>query len=70
VADPDLIAKLLATMPAKELLRVAPMPEAEHLSSLSADTIEREHADKVVRLSKRRKGVRVIDALMLNNATE
>jgi hypothetical protein len=63
-ADPT-IAKLLAEFPPLELLRVVPMPEAERLSSLSSDTLEREHGDKIVQISPRRKGMRVIHALLL-----
>jgi hypothetical protein len=48
-----------------EWLRVATPKEAEHLSSLSWDTLEREHRDKIVRLSPNRVGMRVGDALML-----
>ena len=48
-----------------ELLRIAEPEEAEHLSTLSWDTIKREHADKIVQLSKRRTGMRVGHALML-----
>jgi hypothetical protein len=47
------------------LLRIAAPPEAEHLSSLDWDTIKRNHPDKVVKLSKRREGMRVGHALML-----
>jgi hypothetical protein len=49
-----------------ELLRVAEPKEAEHLSSASWDTLERNHADKVVHISKRRKGMRVGHCLMLS----
>jgi hypothetical protein len=48
-----------------ELARIAPLDEAARLSSLSEDTIKREHSDKLVRLSPRRLGMRVRDALML-----
>jgi hypothetical protein len=48
-----------------ELLRIAPPDEAERLSTLSWDTLQRNHADKVVHLSKRRVGMRVGHALML-----
>jgi hypothetical protein len=53
-----------------ELLRIAEPEEAERLSTLSWDTILRNHRDKVVHLSKRRVGLRVGHALMLgsNNA--
>jgi hypothetical protein len=63
----DPVTRLLQIIPPLELLRVAPMPEAERLSSLSEDTIVREHSDKIVRLSKRRTGMRVIHALMLRD---
>jgi hypothetical protein len=67
VTGDDVVAALLKSMSAAELLRVAAMPEAEHLSSLSEDTLKREHADKIVKLSKRRDGMRVIHALMLRH---
>ena len=56
------------SMPALELLRFAPMDEAARLSSLSQDTLEREHPEKVKKLSKRRNGMRVLDALMLRES--
>ena len=62
------IAGLLATMPPLELLRIAPMPECARLSGLSEDTLERHHADRIKRLSPRRKGMRVIDALMIRES--
>ena len=62
-ADP--IAAIIRSVPPLELLRIAPMPEVEELSSLSEDTWTRRHADKIIKLSERRNGVRVIDALLL-----
>jgi hypothetical protein len=64
----DPVARLLQLMPPLELLRYAPLPECEHLSSLSEDTLRREHPDKIRKLSKRRDAMRVIHALMLNPA--
>ena len=64
----DIIAAILARMEPIQLLRIAPMPECEQLSSLSEDTLAREHADKIVHLSTRRKGMRVIHALLLGEA--
>jgi len=61
----DPVSRLLKSMSPLELLRIAPMPECEHLSSLSAETLRRQHRDKVKDLSGRRQGMRVIDALML-----
>jgi hypothetical protein len=66
---PDhVIAYLLTLLPPIELLRIVEMEEAERLSSLSADTLVREHADKIVKLSSRRNGMRVAHALMLNDS--
>jgi hypothetical protein len=64
--DADLIAHIIRSLPPLELLRVAPMPEVERLSGMSEDTWERRYPDKVVKLSPRRKGVRVVHALMLS----
>ena len=61
----DPVARLLRLLPPLELLRIAPMPECEKLSSLSEDTLRREYSEKIKKLSKRRDGMRVIDALML-----
>ena len=48
-----------------ELNRIAPLDEASHLSSLSVDTLRDKFRDKLVRLSEKRLGMRVGDALML-----
>lgn len=48
-----------------ELLRIASPDEVERLSSMSWDTFQRNHGDKVVHLSKRRVGARVGHALMV-----
>jgi hypothetical protein len=48
-----------------ELLRIVPPDEAERLSSADWDTLKRNHSDKVVKISKRREGMRVGHALML-----
>jgi hypothetical protein len=48
-----------------ELLRIAEPEEVVRLSSLSWDTILRNHRDKIITISKRRVGMRVGDALML-----
>jgi hypothetical protein len=49
-----------------ELERIVPLDEAAQLSSVSEDTLKRNHRDKLVRLSPRRLGMRVRDALMLS----
>jgi len=51
---------------ALELERIVVMSEAERLSSCSEDTLRRYHPDKIIKLSPRRDGMRVKDALMLN----
>jgi hypothetical protein len=48
-----------------ELERIASLDEASRLSSLSEDTLVRRHGDKIIKLSPRRSGMRVRDALML-----
>jgi hypothetical protein len=63
----QVVDRLLKALPPLELLRIAEMPEAARLAGLSGDTLEREHPDKIVRLSKRRKGMRVVHALMLQD---
>jgi hypothetical protein len=65
----DPVARLIQLMPPLELLRIASLPEAERLSSLSEDTLRREHPDKIQKISKRRDGMRVVHALMLNPTT-
>jgi hypothetical protein len=49
-----------------ELQRIARMPEAEHLSGLSEDTLRRQFPDLILKLSKRTSGMRVGDALRLS----
>jgi hypothetical protein len=61
----QVVARLLTMVPPIDLLRIVEMEEAERLSSLSVDTLLREHADKVMKLSSRRNGMRVVHALML-----
>jgi hypothetical protein len=49
----------------RELDRIITLQAAERASSLSVDSWKRHHRDKLVRLSPRRYGVRLRDALML-----
>jgi hypothetical protein len=51
--------------PQLELERIVSLQEAEAISTLSPDSWERHHPDKIVQLSPRRKGVRLKHALML-----
>jgi len=50
----------------RELDRIVSLEQAAALCSLSADTIKRRWPDKVVKLSPRRVGIRLRDALMLS----
>jgi hypothetical protein len=65
-ADP-IVTRLLTMMPPLELLRIAEMSEAAHLSSLSVDQLVRDYPGLIVKLSKRRNGMRVVHALMLRD---
>ena len=52
--------------PELELERIVSLQEAEKISGgLSPDSWKRNHPDKIVKLSQRRLGVRLRDALML-----
>jgi hypothetical protein len=53
--------------PDLELERIISLQEAEELSDLSPDTWKRRFPDKVIKLSPRRLGVRLRDALMLSD---
>jgi hypothetical protein len=54
--------------PELELERIISLQEAEKISALSPDSWKRHHADKIIKLSPRRIGVRLKDALMLGGA--
>lgn len=70
VTADELVARLVTKLPPLELLRIAEMEECARLAGVSAKTLEREHADKIISLSKRRKGMRVGHALMLREVTD
>lgn len=69
VASDPIVDRLLKMLPPLELLRIAEMSEAARLAGVCADTLAQEHADKIVRMSKRRWGMRVALALMLRDIT-
>jgi hypothetical protein len=50
-----------------ELARIISLNEAARLSNLSEDSLKRNHRDKILELGPRRLGMRVGDALMLND---
>jgi hypothetical protein len=49
----------------RELDRIVTMQEAEEISTLSEDSLKRHHGDKIIKLSPRRLGMRLGDALNL-----
>jgi hypothetical protein len=53
----------------RELDRIVSLDQAAGLCSLSADTIKRRWPNKLVKLSPRRVGIRLRDALMLADTT-
>jgi hypothetical protein len=48
-----------------ELERVLPMSEVEEITSLSVDSLNRHHKEKIVELSPRRRGMKLKDALAI-----
>jgi hypothetical protein len=50
-----------------EMHRVVSLNEAARLAGISDDTLRRRHPDKIVRISPRRVGMRVGDALQLRS---
>ncbi len=57
--DPDVSALDL------ELLRIAPMDEAVHLSGMSAEDLQRRFPNKIIEIGENGFGMRVMDALLL-----
>jgi hypothetical protein len=51
-----------------DLLRIAPLSEAAHLSGLDEDELRREHPDKNIQLTDEKQGMRVMHALRLTRS--
>jgi hypothetical protein len=51
---------------ALELMRIAPIDEAAKLAGMSRSALMRNHADKVIKIGAKRRGMRVRDALMIS----
>jgi hypothetical protein len=49
--------------------RVISLTEAERLTTLSEDTLKRVHADKIIRLSPRRLGMKLRSVLAIASGT-
>jgi hypothetical protein len=60
------VVQQLPALSPLEQHRVARPPEAEQLSGLDWDTIERNYPELIIKLSKRAVGMRVGHALQLN----
>jgi hypothetical protein len=65
MADTNVEAPAAAELSFIELHRIVDLKEAVRLSGMSLDTLKRRHADKIIQLSPRRRGMRVRDALQL-----
>jgi hypothetical protein len=52
---------------ALELMRIVTIDKAAELAGMSRSTLMRNHADKVIRISAKRRGMRVRDALMIKD---
>jgi hypothetical protein len=53
-----------------ELESIVPLvPDVTKITSLSHDSLQRHHRDKIVRLSPRRVGMKLRDALAIANGT-
>jgi hypothetical protein len=48
-----------------EMRRVLPLEQATEITNLSRDTLKRNFPDKIIRLSPRRLGMRLSDALAI-----
>jgi hypothetical protein len=51
--------------PEQELRRVLPLEQAAEITNLSPDTLKRRHAALILKLSPRRLGMRLSDALAI-----
>lgn len=51
------------------LAKIVSLREAAQLAGCSEDTLKRRHSEKIIRLSPRRLGMRVRDALFLTDET-
>jgi len=62
-------SRIIDDLPLVERLRIVPLAEAARLSGISEDGLRRHYSEKFIRLSPRRVGMRLSDALMLHNDT-
>jgi predicted DNA-binding transcriptional regulator AlpA len=50
-----------------ELERILTLGEVEQITGISRDTLERHHSDRIVRLSPRRRGMKLRHALAITS---
>jgi hypothetical protein len=62
-------AEILEGISAVERARIVPIAEAARLSGMSEDTLRRHYRDKLIQLTPHRLGMRLRDALLLNDAS-
>jgi hypothetical protein len=62
-------AEVLEGISAVELARIVPLAEAARLSGMSEDTLRRHYRDKLIQLTAHRLGMRIRDALLLDDAS-
>jgi hypothetical protein len=60
----------LSLSPELEQRRIVTMQEAVELTTLSEDTLARNYPDLIIRLSPRRKGMRLGDVLTIAEGTD
>lgn len=48
-----------------QLMRIITLSQAAELAGVSLQTVRRSHADKIIRISPRRVGIRLRDALLI-----
>jgi hypothetical protein len=53
-----------------EMMRIVSLAEAARLSGLSKQSLRLHHPDKIMRLGKRKDGMRVRDAMMIKQESE
>jgi hypothetical protein len=64
------VTDLLERLSPTDLLRIEPLSVAKGRAGCSIDTLKRHHADKIVRLSPRRLGMRMGHSLMIAQQTK
>ena len=60
-------AEPIALSPELERKKIIPLQQGAKLQNTSVDTLKRNHPDKIIKLSKRRLGIRLEHALMLSD---